>query len=68
MCGEILKVAEYICKLSTPTKKGSWKREHLALTIVNLREDNPEYNNRPEKWTTAAKTTSYNPFSNILLL
>ena len=68
VCSAILEAAENIRELSAPTKKRSRKREHLALTIVNLREDNPESNDRAEKWTTDAKTTSNNPLSSSLLL
>ena len=71
MCGAILEAAENICKLSAPTKKGSRKREHVALRIINLRKNNPESSNRvsgKEKWTSDAKTTSNNPLSSKLLL
>ena len=68
VCSAILEAAENIRELSAPTKKRSRKREHLALTIVNLREDNPESDDRAEKWTTDAKTTSNNPLSSSLLL
>ena len=63
-----LKAAENTHKLSTPTQKWSRKIEHLALTIVNLREDNTESNDRAEKWTIDAKTTLNNPLSFSLLL
>ena len=56
---------------SAPTKKGSRNREHVALRVINLREDNLESKNRAsgkEKWTIDAKTTSNNPLSISLLV